>query len=114
MTARYLIVLAPLLAVLPVLAAPKANPDAGHATYQAQCLLCHGPQGAGDGPAAPGLNPRPTALNTAAFWSGRSDEALMARIRNGQPGGHMPPFPGLNRTELENLVAWLHTLAPSP
>jgi high-affinity iron transporter len=105
-----------MLAVLPVLAGPRAdpraNPEAGHVTYTSQCLLCHGPQGAGDGPAAPGLNPPPPALNTAAFWSGRTDEALMTRIRNGQPGGHMPPFPGLSRTDLENLVAWLHTLEP--
>ncbi|MFH1469244.1 MAG: cytochrome c [Pseudomonadota bacterium] len=114
MSTRLLLVLAPLLAIGPALAGPKASPEAGHTVYDAQCLICHGPQGAGDGRAAPGLNPRPTAMNTAAFWSDRTDESLMAGIRRGKPGTSMPPFPAIGRAELEHLVAWLRTLEPSP
>ena len=112
MPARHLLVL--LLAAAPAQAAPKADPAAGGATFAAQCALCHGAQGAGDGRAAPGLDPRPTALNTAAFWADHTDESIMASIRNGKPGGHMPPFPTIGRTDLQDLVAWLRTLEPSP
>ena len=61
----------------------------GHALFAEHCAVCHGPRGAGDGPRAPTLQPRPAdlrahhvALHTAGdlFWW----------ITHGKPP--MPPF----------------------
>jgi mono/diheme cytochrome c family protein len=39
-----------------------ATVAAGRALYEANCSICHGPRGLGDGPAAFTLNPRPVNL----------------------------------------------------
>ena len=44
------------------LAKTSANIDAGRATFQANCAICHGSRALGDGPAAFTLNPRPVNL----------------------------------------------------
>jgi putative copper export protein/mono/diheme cytochrome c family protein len=61
----------------PAVAYSAASVAAGAALYREHCATCHGPRGAGDGPAAPALDPRPpdlrahhAALHTAGdlFW----------------------------------------------
>ncbi|MEX2148289.1 MAG: CopD family protein [Candidatus Rokuibacteriota bacterium] len=61
----------------PAVAYSAASIAAGAALYREHCAACHGPRGAGDGPAAPALDPRPpdlrahhAALHTAGdlFW----------------------------------------------
>jgi high-affinity iron transporter len=88
-------------------AGPKADPEAGKATYAAQCLICHGEKGDGDGPAGAALQPRPTDFTAAAWWEGRTDQALMAAIRQGSPGTSMQGFNKMSREELESLMAYL-------
>lgn len=72
-------------------------PDAGRATFENNCVACHGPLGRGDGAIAPDLPVPPAdlavlaAANGGAFPAG----AVMAKIY-GYPGvtGHttMPEF----------------------
>jgi len=70
------------------LPATEAVVARGRALYDANCAVCHGPQGRGDGPGAATLNPRPPDLRgPSAAWS---DGQLAAQIRNGR--GAMPPF----------------------
>ena len=48
----------------------KASPEdveAGKAIYFKKCVWCHGPQGAGDGPSADRLWPRPRNFNAGTF-----------------------------------------------
>jgi putative copper resistance protein D len=61
----------------PAVAYSAASVAAGAALYAEHCAACHGPRGAGDGPAAAALDPRPpdlrahhAALHTAGdlFW----------------------------------------------
>jgi cytochrome c5 len=57
---------APVTAALP----PKATPEdleAGKAVYFRKCVWCHGPEGAGDGPGADRLWPRPRNFNQGTF-----------------------------------------------
>lgn len=76
------------------------NPFAGQASgavgergavmYQRQCAVCHGPQGAGAGPAVgPGKYPFAPAINIPAT-AARSDGYLYAVITAGR--GLMPPY----------------------
>jgi len=70
----------------------------GRGPYDANCAVCHGPQGRGDGPGAAGLNPRPPDLRgAAAAWS---DGQIAAQMQAGR--GAMPPF----RAVLDDTATW--------
>lgn len=51
--------------------------------YATVCTTCHGPAGAGDGPGAAALIPKPANFGDAAFWSARTDAELIKVIREG-------------------------------
>ena len=67
--------------------------------YSDRCVLCHGANGGGDGPAASGLNPKPRNFQDAAWQQGRTDEQIEKAIVSGGAGAGlsplMPPNPDL-------------------
>jgi len=73
--------------------AGKTNPlgadaaTAGKTTFDERCASCHGTTGAGDGPAAAGLDPKPANLVEAVKTVG--DDFLFWRVNE---GGGMEPF----------------------
>jgi high-affinity iron transporter len=73
---------------------PAAAPDmsAAASLYAARCAQCHGAQGGGDGPAAGGLDPRPTAFTAPLRQSRRSVQALHGVISQGVDGTSMAGF----------------------
>ena len=73
--------------------------EAGKATYFRKCVWCHGAEGAGDGPGADRLWPRPRNFNQGTFkirhtGSGELplDQDLFETVTNGLPGSAMPPW----------------------
>ncbi len=62
---------------------------AGKVIFDTSCATCHGPEGAGDGPAAEGLDPKPASLADAAMMHDLSDGYLFWRVSK---GGTMEPF----------------------
>jgi cytochrome c553 len=68
--------------------------------FQSKCVVCHGDKGAGDGPGAVALNPKPRAYSDAAWQASVTDEHIRKIIVEGgaavgkSPG--MPPNPDLN------------------
>jgi high-affinity iron transporter len=102
------------LAASVAVAGPKADSAKGKAIYDAQCLICHGESGGGDGPAGMALRPAPTDLSTKAWWEGRTDATVMASIRQGTPGSSMQAYNKMSREDLENLVAYLRSFEPAP
>ncbi|HEX6128780.1 MAG TPA: cytochrome c, partial [Candidatus Limnocylindria bacterium] len=82
----------------PASAAQQANPveatevsiSRGRVLYLANCSSCHGADGAGDGPIAPGMLPPPPAL--ADRVREMSDGAIAYRIAVGSAGTRMPTF----------------------
>lgn len=74
-----------LLEGYPVPLAPSSPPDVGRgeALYAQQCASCHGVAGAGDGLAAPGMEPPPIDFTDAARAGERSVFALYQVIEQG-------------------------------
>jgi mono/diheme cytochrome c family protein len=84
----------------PPAAAPAGAPgDAAVAEakqiFATRCMTCHGAQGAGDGPAAAALNPRPRNFQEAAWQQSVTDAHLEKIILYGGAAvGMSPAMPG--------------------
>src|SRR5215468_4168779 len=85
----------------------------GKRLYLERCAPCHGDGGAGDGPAAAALDPKPPSFRDAAFWKGRTTAQLRQAVREGKPGTLMAPFEGvLSDEEIDAVVAYLAQFRP--
>lgn len=83
-----------LLDAYPTPLAPAKAPDLarGAALYAEQCSGCHGDTGAGDGPNAASLNPKPVAFADATRARQRSTFGLYQVIGQGLDGTAMASF----------------------
>lgn len=83
-------------------AAPAAaSPEAEAAQiFNGRCAVCHGATGAGDGPGAAALTPRPRNFRDAAWQTAATDAQIELVIRQGGAAvgksAAMPPSPDLN------------------
>jgi mono/diheme cytochrome c family protein len=94
--------------------AHAGDADAGKVKFQQLCAVCHGATGAGDGPAAAGLNPKPRTFGDAEWQAGVEDGYLRKIITEGGPAVGKSPMMtaqrGLKDEELENIIAYIRTL----
>ena len=90
----------------------------GRALYQGNCVVCHGPKGLGDGPAAQTLNPRP--FNLQVHVPQHAPGELFYWITEGIPFTAMPAWsavdettgkPKLSDVERWEIVRYLQALA---
>jgi len=87
-------------------------PERGAGVYRAQCRVCHGEKGKGDGPAAVGLTPRPSDLTRSERVQTMSDEELAEFLSVGK--GTMPGFREiLTAQDLSDVVEWVRSLIGS-
>ncbi|SRR6266545_4651080 len=87
-----------------------ATIDAGRATYQANCAICHGPRALGDGPAAFTLNPRP--FNLQLHVPLHAPGEVYYWISEGVAGTGMPTWKeSLSDTQRWEVVRYLEALA---
>jgi mono/diheme cytochrome c family protein len=87
------------------------DPEVGKAIYKAQCVVCHGQKGQGDGPAAVALNPRPSVITQAARVGKLPDDSLVLIVTTGRGG--MPGFGKiLTPDQVLEVIAHLRTLKP--
>ncbi|WP_046970854.1 FTR1 family protein [Dyella japonica] len=103
-----------LLQAYPIPTAPSKAPDLAHgaAVYQAQCALCHGATGHGDGPAGLQLSPRPIDFTNAARADQRSALSLYEVITQGVAGTPMASYAQtLSSDERWSLAYYVGTLA---
>jgi mono/diheme cytochrome c family protein len=91
---------------------------AGEAVYQKHCAACHGVNGAGDGPAAVWLYPRPRHFNSGLFKIKSTpagflptDEDLFQTITRGMPGSSMPSFTYLSEADRRDVVQYVKYLS---
>ena len=93
----------------PVPDTPEAI-DAGKATYQKNCAVCHGPKGLGDGPAAFTLTPRP--FNLQVHVPQHAPGEIFYWISDGVASTTMPAWKDqLSETERWELIRYLQALA---
>jgi len=110
------------LVLLGALAGPALATDTppavarGKDIYAIRCSPCHGDNGAGDGPAAAAINPKPRNFRDPAFWRGRTAEQVKLVVKGGRPGTLMAPFEGvLSEDDIDGVVAYLFaTFRPAP
>lgn len=92
----------------------QAKIRAGQRLYQEHCINCHGIAGAGDGPTAKYLDPRPRDFRRGVFkWKSTQYAAkptrddLLQIIRNGANGTSMAPYRMLSDAKLDQLVEYV-------
>ena len=119
---RGLVTLGVLVSMTVVGAVPDAmsasNAEAGGKLYQTRCSPCHGPDGKATTPAAQALNPKPRDHTDGAYMNQLSTEHLAKVIKNGGPAVGkspiMPPHTDLNDQQIEDIIAFVRTLAVPP
>ena len=84
--------------------------DAGRTAFQANCAICHGPRGLGDGPQAFLLQPRPVNLQLHVPQHAQGE--IHYWITNGVAGTGMPAWKDtLSDTQRWQIVRYLQALA---
>lgn len=108
------------LAALPASRLPaQAETEQGKVVYEKWCAQCHGDEGAGDGPAARYLLPRPRDFKMALYQvrstaSGLlpTDADIMHAIDDGLPGTSMPGWKDkLSSGDRRALLAYIKTFS---
>lgn len=104
-----------LLQAYPTPLAPTTTPDLvrGASLYSERCLACHGARGAGDGPAAAGLDPPPVAFSDLTRARQRSVFGLYQVITQGLDGTAMTSFSDLSASDRWALAFYVGRFAYS-
>src|SRR5215831_10257196 len=97
-----------------------ASAPPGRRLYVRWCATCHGPDGRGNGPAAPSLIPRPRDFTRGLFKykstpaaEPPTDDDLARVIANGLQASAMPYFRDLlTADEIQEIVGYVKTLSP--
>jgi len=92
------------------LAEMKGDAAAGKMLFEKTCVLCHGQEGKGDGPAAAALNPKPKNFADPAVVA-KSDKELFDTITKGRPGTPMASFEKtLTEQQRWDILAYVRSL----
>ncbi|HEY7031352.1 MAG TPA: copper resistance protein CopC [Thermomicrobiales bacterium] len=97
--------------------ADQASITRGQEIFAANCAVCHGATGRGDGPAAAGLNPPypPPADFQTAHARSHYDGEFFNWIKNGKPNTAMPAFGDkLNDQDVWNVINYLRWIQQNP
>lgn len=89
------------------------NPDVvskGEALYQANCAMCHGTSGTGDGVAGLNLNPRPRDLIEGEWKQGGTPFAMFNTLTKGIPGTSMAPYAHMSASDRWALVHYVRSI----
>lgn len=79
----------------------QAEIEAGSKLYDSNCGSCHGE----NGDKVTGID-----FSKSTFKTARTDEDIARIARNGVPNTGMPPNPGINADQANNLVAFVRSL----
>jgi mono/diheme cytochrome c family protein len=98
--------------------AQAADVEAGKKLYQERCSPCHGPDGKADTPTAKALNPKPRDHSDGTYMNALSNEHLFKVIKEGGvsvgKSPIMPPQADLKEAQIQDIIAFVRTLAVPP
>lgn len=95
-----------------VVAFAKGDAAKGKAVFAANCAMCHGDAGKGDGAAGAALTPKPRNFTDKAIMSKKTDDELFKVVTKGSPNTGMAPYEKmLSEDDRWNAVAFIRTLA---
>jgi mono/diheme cytochrome c family protein len=87
------------------------DPEKGRPIYEKYCLLCHGPQGMGDGPQGKLMNP-PASNFRSAESKKKSDSDLLKTIQEGHSKTAMTGWENeLNKREMMDVLSYIRKLS---
>jgi copper transport protein len=90
----------------------QASLARGKQIYDADCAVCHGVDGRGDGPAAATLRPPPADLRVH-MAAGHTDAQLFNWVTNGVPGTAMPAWKDrLSEEDRWHAINYIRSFAP--
>ncbi len=94
-----------------VAAAPPAKSkellEKGRQAFMTNCMACHGEKGAGDGPGAVALNPKPRNYQKDPFKQGDKPEDIFKTLQTGVPNTAMVGFGHLSEEDRWALTYWV-------
>ncbi|MDD5433891.1 MAG: cytochrome c [Nitrospira sp.] len=80
----------------------------GEKIFKANCVVCHGPEGNGKGPAAAGMTPSPRNFTSATEMKGITEARLHKSITEGRPGTPMVSFAKtLKPGDIDDVIAYI-------
>lgn len=86
----------------------------GQGVYKANCAVCHGDKGLGDGPAGKALVPPPRNLVEGKWTQGGDSIALFKTVQNGISGTSMASFGHLPKVDRWALVHFIRSITKKP
>ncbi len=106
---RMLTLVAALVSCTALAEPPRGNPVAGKAVFAQNCVVCHGTEGKGDGPAAAGLSPKPA--NFSERQASSEDKQLRIVTNGGASEKLSPLMPAfgevLSDAQLRDVIAYV-------
>ena len=92
--------------------ATQGNSAAGKKIFLQNCVVCHGAEGKGNGPAAAGLNPKPANFSDPARQASMTEDKQIHVITAGGSSEKlsplMPPFgEALSTQQVRDVVAFI-------
>lgn len=97
-----------------------ANAPIGQRVYAQHCAVCHGPDGRGNGPAAPSLRPHPRDFTKGQFkykstpvGQPPTDEDLIRVVSEGLQASAMPYWRDLlTEQEIREVISYIKSMSP--
>lgn len=82
----------------------------GEGVYKANCAMCHGDKGLGDGAAGAALNPKPRNFVEGQWKVGGDSISLFKTVSGGIPGTSMPGFTQIKVSDRWALVQFIRSI----
>lgn len=82
----------------------------GAMVYKANCAVCHGDKGLGDGPAGQALVPPPRNFVEGKWKQGGDSISLYKTIAEGVPGSSMVSFKHLPKADRFAVIQFIHSI----
>ena len=81
----------------------------GKSIYEKNCLMCHGENGDGQGPASKALpkDKKPRNFVKGDFKYGGSEKELFKTVTNGVKGTAMPPWAHMSKEDRQTVIKYI-------